>query len=371
MFIANLSVAETLDSLKTTEQGLTNVEAQRRLIEFGYNRLEVVKQKSILLRFLGVILINGIFSFWQEYRAERAISALTKLLPQQALVLRDGQLQPILAEMLVPGDCIVLEEGDNVPADCRLIYAAGVRINISTVTGESLPMARTAEAVTDNIALNAKNLLLAGTSVVSGQCRAVIFATGRHTEFGQIAHLTQTEKGSISHLQLEIARLSKLVAGFAATLGIIFFGIGTLLGLPFWDNLMFAIGIIVANVPEGDETHDFFGWATPGFGKFSVSHSFPAWLMGKNKEYVIDARIKGGKRAMIMSNEYDSVFPMDIMPEYLLKAIIAFDIDKMENLGIYEVAPEDFALCEFVDTSKLEIQKIVRQGLDVLYKEMN
>lgn len=74
---------------------------------------------------------------------------------------------------------------------------------------------------------------------------------------------------------------------------------------------------------------------------------------------------------MIMSNEYESVFPMDIMPEYLLKAIIAFDIDKMENLGIYEVAPEDFALCEFVDTSKLEIQKIVRNGLDVLYKEMN
>nr|WP_321239188.1 cation-transporting P-type ATPase [uncultured Tolumonas sp.] len=289
MFIANLSVAEALDSLKTTEQGLTHAEAQRRLREFGYNRLEVVKQKSILLRFLGefthffaiilwiaaglaffaetqapnegmltlgiailgVILINGIFSFWQEYRAERAISALTKLLPQQALVLRDGQLQPILAEMLVPGDCIVLEEGDNVPADCRLIYAAGVRVNISTVTGESLPMARVAETVADSSALNAKNLLLAGTSVVSGQCRAVIFATGRYTEFGQIAHLTQTEQGSISHLQLEIARLSKLVAGFAATLGIIFFGIGTLLGLPFWDNLMFAIGIIVANVPEG------------------------------------------------------------------------------------------------------------------------
>ena len=124
-------------------------------------------------------------------------------------------------------------------------------------------------------------------------------------------------------------------------------------------------------IPEGNETNDFFGWATPGFGKYSVSHSFPTWLVGKNKEYVIDARIKGGKRAMIMSNEYDSVFPMDIMPEYLLKAIIAFDIDKMENLGIYEVAPEDFALCEFVDTSKIELQKIVRNGLDLLYKEMN
>ena len=137
------------------------------------------------------------------------------------------------------------------------------------------------------------------------------------------------------------------------------------------DDYLGAYDNQITVIPEGDETHDFLGWATPGFGKFSVSHSFPAWLMGKNKEYVIDARIKGGKRAMIMSNEYDKVFPMDIMPEYLLKAIIAFDIDKMENLGIYEVAPEDFALCEFVDTSKLEIQKIVRQGLDLLYKEMN
>ena len=124
-------------------------------------------------------------------------------------------------------------------------------------------------------------------------------------------------------------------------------------------------------IPEGDDVDEFLGWAAPGFGKYSVSHSFPMWLTGKGKEYTLDARVKGGKRAMIMSNEYDKVFPMDIMPEYLLKAIIAFDIDKMENLGIYEVAPEDFALCEFVDTSKIEIQKIVRQGLDLLYKEMN
>ncbi len=124
-------------------------------------------------------------------------------------------------------------------------------------------------------------------------------------------------------------------------------------------------------IPEGDDVDEFLGWAMPGFGKFSVSHSYPAWLGGMGKEYVMDARIKGGKRAMIMSNEYDKVFPMDIMPEYLLKAIISFDIDKMENLGIYEVAPEDFALCEFVDTSKIELQQIVRNGLTLLYKEMN
>ena len=123
-------------------------------------------------------------------------------------------------------------------------------------------------------------------------------------------------------------------------------------------------------IPEGDETHEFLGFAMPRTDQYSMSHSYFSWLMGK-KEYVLDARIKGGKRAMIMSNEYDKVFPLDIYPEYLLKAIIAFDIDKMENLGIYEVAPEDFALCEFVDTSKIELEKIVRDGLTLLYKEMN
>ncbi|MDH6311792.1 Na+-transporting NADH:ubiquinone oxidoreductase subunit A [Parabacteroides sp. PFB2-10] len=124
-------------------------------------------------------------------------------------------------------------------------------------------------------------------------------------------------------------------------------------------------------IPEGDNVHEFLGWGMPGLDKFSTTRTYFSWLLGKKKEYDIDARIRGGKRAMIMSNEYDKVFPMDILPEYLLKAIIAFDIDKMENLGIYEVAPEDFALCEFVDTSKIEIQKIVRNGLDLLYKEMN
>ncbi|MEG2066041.1 MAG: Na(+)-translocating NADH-quinone reductase subunit A [Tannerellaceae bacterium] len=127
----------------------------------------------------------------------------------------------------------------------------------------------------------------------------------------------------------------------------------------------------ITTIPEGDNTDEFFGWATLGLGKFSTSHTYFTWLLGGKKEYVVDARIKGGRRAMIMSNEYDRVFPMDIMPEYLLKAIIAFDIDKMENLGIYEVAPEDFALCEFVDTSKIEIQQIVRNGLTLLHKEMN
>ncbi|MDR1116342.1 MAG: Na(+)-translocating NADH-quinone reductase subunit A [Tannerella sp.] len=127
----------------------------------------------------------------------------------------------------------------------------------------------------------------------------------------------------------------------------------------------------VTAIPEGDDVNEFLGWATPGFKKYSMSRAYFTWLHKNYIEQKPDARIRGGKRAMIMSNEYDKVFPMDILPEYLLKAIIAFDIDKMEKLGIYEVAPEDFALCEFVDTSKIEIQKIVRNGLDMLYKEMN
>ena len=125
----------------------------------------------------------------------------------------------------------------------------------------------------------------------------------------------------------------------------------------------------LCHLNEGDEIHEMLGWIMPRFNQFSVNRSYFSWLMGK-KEYVIDARIKGGERHMIMSNEYDRVFPMDIFPEQLVKAIITGDIDRMEALGIYEVAPEDFALCEFVDSSKLEVQRIVREGLDMLRKEM-
>ena len=124
----------------------------------------------------------------------------------------------------------------------------------------------------------------------------------------------------------------------------------------------------VTVIPEGDDNHELFGWILPRFNQFSASRSYLSWLLGK-KEYDLDARIKGGERHMIMSGEYDKVLPMDIYGEYLIKAIIAEDIDKMEQLGIYEVSPEDFAVAEFVDSSKLELQKIVRNGLDMLRKE--
>ena len=121
-------------------------------------------------------------------------------------------------------------------------------------------------------------------------------------------------------------------------------------------------------IPEGDKADEMLGWILPRFKQFSVNRSYFSWLCGK-KQYALDARIKGGERHMIMSGEYDKVLPMDIYGEYLIKAIIAGDIDRQEALGIYEVSPEDFALAEFVDSSKLELQRIVREGLNILRKE--
>lgn len=124
----------------------------------------------------------------------------------------------------------------------------------------------------------------------------------------------------------------------------------------------------ITAIPEGADANEMFGWIMPRTNHFSTSRSYFSWLMAK-KAYDLDARVKGGERHIIMSGEYDSVLPMDIYGEFLIKAIIVGDIDKMEQLGIYEVSPEDFALAEFVDSSKLELQRIVRQGLNMLRKE--
>ena len=135
------------------------------------------------------------------------------------------------------------------------------------------------------------------------------------------------------------------------------------------DGYLGAFSNEITVIPEIMGGAEMLGWIAPRFSMFSTSRSYFSWLMPSRK-YTVDARIKGGERHMIMSNEYDKVFPMDIYPEYLIKAIITGNIDKMEQLGVYEVAPEDFALCEFVDSSKLELQRIVREGLDKLRAEM-
>jgi Na+-transporting NADH:ubiquinone oxidoreductase subunit A len=134
------------------------------------------------------------------------------------------------------------------------------------------------------------------------------------------------------------------------------------------DGFLGAHSSEITIIPEGNNADEMLGWILPRLNQFSVNRSYFSWLCGK-KSYALDARIKGGERHMIMSGEYDKVLPMDIYGEYLIKAIIAGDIDRQEALGIYEVSPEDFALAEFVDSSKLELQRIVREGLNILRKE--
>jgi Na+-transporting NADH:ubiquinone oxidoreductase subunit A len=124
----------------------------------------------------------------------------------------------------------------------------------------------------------------------------------------------------------------------------------------------------ITAIPEGDE-YEFIGWATPGFGKFSVSRSFFSWMCSK-KEYRLNANMHGGKRAIVVSEEYEKVLPMDILPEQLFKSILVEDIDKMEQLGIYELVEEDVALCEFVCTSKMNLQRILRNGIELMIKEL-
>lgn len=135
------------------------------------------------------------------------------------------------------------------------------------------------------------------------------------------------------------------------------------------DGYLGAHSSEVTVIPEGDTSDEMLGWIMPRLNEYSTSRSYFGWLMGRRREYAPDARIKGGERHIIMSGEYDRVLPMDIYGEYLIKAIVSGNIDRMEELGIYEVSPEDFALAEFVDSSKLELQKIVRDGLDMLRKE--
>lgn len=182
---------------------------------------------------IGVIVVNGAFAFWQEYRAEKALSALQRLLPQQVTLRRDNGTLRAPAAHLVPVDVVFLQAGDTVPADCRVIEAFALRVNNATVTGESVPHARDADVSEDADLFHSHNLLLAGTSIVSGKATAVVFATGGHTLFGQIAHLTQSERKTLSPLGQQVATLSRWVALLALGLGALFFVLGSALGLPF------------------------------------------------------------------------------------------------------------------------------------------
>jgi Ca2+-transporting ATPase len=280
-----LNADEVYRQLETSPQGITSEEAQKRLEEYGPNEIRKLKGiplwKKLISHFthffaillwiggilafiadqavlgyaiIAVIFINAIFTFIQEYKAEKATEALQKLLPPMATVIRDGNEQEVEAVHLVPGDLMVLREGDHISADARLISSADLRTNNSALTGESEPVRRNAYPVLeeDLSRTDILNLVFTGTTVTIGSGRAVAYATGMNTEFGKIAALTQTVEDEESPIQLQMKRITKFVAILAIGLGVLFFLLGQyVVKLPFADNMIFAIGIIVANVPEG------------------------------------------------------------------------------------------------------------------------
>ena len=280
--VAERDVYSLLDS---SPEGISSDEAAGRLGKYGANVLEekravhlwrkILSQFTHLLAILlwvagvlaifsdsvplgiacfMVILINAAFSFWQEYKAERAIESLKKILPRKARVVRDGAEVEIDADLLVPGDFMLLEAGNNISADARVISAMEMRVDNSALTGESEPQTRRSEAVgVEKAALaDLPNLVFAGTNVATGSGTAVVYATGMKTEIGKIAGLTQAVKEEPSPLQKELGTVSKVIAAIAVVFGIVFFLLGFfVVHLSRTASFIFAIGLIIANVPEG------------------------------------------------------------------------------------------------------------------------
>jgi len=286
--IQQLPPEEVFPTLASRPEGLSAPEVAERLLEVGRNTVEVPDPWKWLRRLrrqftnfftlllllaaaicfvadrvqpgesmgvlgwalFGVALLNAGFSFIQEYRAERAMEALKKFLPPQVLVTRGGQTTRILAEELVPGDLLIVAEGDRLAADARLVRSEELLVNNAPLTGESKPKALQAQACDKRLS-EAQNIVFAGCSVLRGNGEAVVFATGIRTEFGKLAHLSQAIRRVPSPLERETARMVRVLTVIAVGMGVAFFLYGVVSGRSLWTNLVFMMGIIVANVPEG------------------------------------------------------------------------------------------------------------------------
>jgi magnesium-transporting ATPase (P-type) len=279
-----LGAEDALAFLRTTREGLSSEEAAVRLATSGRNELPEHRGRSLprqlldqmvhffalmlwaaaALAFVGelpqlgiaiivVIVVNGGFSFAQEYRAERAVRALSALLPETAVVRRAGRKLTIPAGELVPGDVVLLKEGDRISADARVIRSSELKVDMSTLTGESEPLLRESEPIAELPAdpLEAPNVVFAGTFVASGSATAAVAATGGTTRLGGISTLTGQIVRRPTPLRFQMNRAVRVIAIFAVATGVVFFGIALGLGTPARDGFLFSVGVIVALVPEG------------------------------------------------------------------------------------------------------------------------
>ena len=272
-----------LRGLKTDRQGLSSREAQRRLLQYGPNELKrrggpqwprelwrqlthplalllwvaallsfIVGSVTVAVAVVLVILLNATFAFIEEVHSERAVEALARYMPERVTALRDGAQRVIETAELVPGDVVLVEEGERIAADIRLI-AGAVEVDLSALTGESVPAVRSAEfRDTDRPRLSARELLFSGTTCTGGDARGVVFATGMHTELGRIAALSQRVKEEPSPLDRQVRRVSWLIAAIAVGMAIAFVPIAIFgAGLSVKRSVVFAVGLLAGNVPEG------------------------------------------------------------------------------------------------------------------------
>ena len=280
---AKNDVSEVFTNLQSSSDGLSSEEAARRLQKYGSNEIiksqeesewkaffkNFISMMAILLWISGAIamlsgtvelgiaiwlvnIINGLFSFWQERAAKRATDALNNMLPTYVQVIRDGKKVQIDSKTLVPGDVFILQAGNSIPADARLISASSMQVDQSALNGESVPESKTTEYAPGEGSYAETNLVYSGTTVGAGTARAVAFATGMNTEFGKIAQLTQKQNKVDSPLTQELNRLTKQLSIIAVSIGIVFLLAAIFfVKYPFAKAFIFALGMIVAFIPEG------------------------------------------------------------------------------------------------------------------------
>jgi len=291
MVVPSLEAREVLAELKSSPRGLSADEAAARRAQVGPNQLPAARRRSVLAEFgsqfsnmfavvlmvaagitflayalstprdaadlelaigiLGVVLLNAVIGFAQEHAAERTAEALQAMVPSTARVIRDGELTEIAAIDLVPGDLVVLDAGDAISADCRLIDAHDLLVEMAALTGESRPTPRISDAVPETQPSDARNCIFMGTSVVNGSGRAVVFATGLATEFGRIYRLTAEMPQEDSPLQREVTVMARRVAVVAIAAGAALFAIRAVVSSSVVGSFVFALGVMVALVPEG------------------------------------------------------------------------------------------------------------------------
>ncbi|MEA3353218.1 MAG: cation-transporting P-type ATPase [Campylobacterota bacterium] len=284
-----LDTKQLLSKFHTNKNGLSSKKAKRRLEEFGLNTIEnedkknyikeylkqyiqffaILLEVAALLSFiadhyvpdqgsdilgtaiLAAVVINATFAFWQDYKADQAMEALLRLIPTLVNVKRDDEKVTLDASKLVPGDILIIEEGDKIAADAVIIENSSLYINTSALNGESKPSRRESENKKVKLPLEAKNMIFAGTTAVSGSAIAVVTATAHATQFGKIATLTKNVKKTITPIQKEIIRITQILTLIAVMMGIVFFILGIFSDRNILIASIFALSLIVANVPEG------------------------------------------------------------------------------------------------------------------------